>query len=450
MPTDPCKPIRDQIAVVQNQIDELDVGPGPTGKPGPNAAKVAVLKAKLQTLKGELAACTCRQSVHVSGAPVAALAGMEDGIRGWMCGNGVHALEVAVARGGNVLYSRGFSNGIPAIQPRTLFRLASCSKAFTCAAIQSLYDAKKLSPGDKVFSRLGLAAPSPLDTITVDHLVRHAGGWVDRSGTLKDTNGNSFTGSGFDPVFAIRTIGAPLQNPPTKRDVARFMLDQPLQFKPGKFDESSRTSDGTIITYSNFGYLLLGLVVEEVSGRPYVDYVRDLLAPEGIADVHLARMLAGPVHGQEPTYEDAGAWAASALEPHANVAAPLPYGGAGFVTELMDSGGGLTATAAELARFAGRHACWGMGGRMPSAREGWMSGTTAWMESRGGNDLDIGWVVNQGLPSAAVDALNAIVEKAVDAAASALDAIKLTPSVRPVIGRVPRDVAVPAREVVHA
>ncbi|MGZ4353119.1 MAG: serine hydrolase domain-containing protein [Gaiellaceae bacterium] len=445
MPTDPCKPIRDQIAQVQTQIDELDVGPGPTGKPGPGAAKLAALKAKLANLESQLHACTCRQAVQITGTPVAALSGMEDAIRGWMCTYGVHALEVAVARGGTALYSCGFASGGPRVQPSMLFRLASCSKAFTCAAITALYAAGSLKPGDHAFSLLGFNAPSPLDTITVDQLVHHAGGWVDRSGTLKDQHGNTVMGSGFDPVFAIRQIGAPLQNPPTKHDIVKFMLGQPLQFKPGKLDESSHDSNGDMITYSNFGYLLLGMVVEQVSGRPYVDYVRDLLAADGIADVHLARMLAGPVTGQEPTYEDAGSWGPSALEPHANVDAPRPYGGGGFVTELMDSGGGLMATAAELARFAGKHAAWGTGGRAGgSAREGQMSGTTSWMESRPSNDLDIGWVVNQALPTQGVDDLNAIVQMRVDAAASALDAIKTRPAPHAFVGRVPRIEPVPA------
>ncbi|MGZ4388631.1 MAG: hypothetical protein ACXVZL_04545, partial [Gaiellaceae bacterium] len=71
-------------------------------------------------------------------------------------------------------------------------------------------------------------------------------------------------------------------------------------------------------------------------------------------------------------------------------------------------------------------------------------GTTSWMESRPSNDLDIGWVVNQALPTQGVDDLNAIVQMRADAAASALDAIKTRPAPHAFVGRVPRIEPVPS------
>jgi CubicO group peptidase (beta-lactamase class C family) len=444
MGADPCKTVRDQIAAVQAELADLGPEPGRAGVGERHRRQE--LQVQLGQLEQQLRHCECKEDVVATGTAVSALSSLEDEIRAWMCSNGIQALQVAVAHGGEELYSRAFSNDGGTVEPTSLFRIASCSKAFTCAAITNLYDRTKVSSTDGVFSLLGLSAGGDLATITVDDLVKHAGGWVDRGGTFTDPHGNTITGSGFDPVFAIRTIGAPLSNPPTKRDIAQYMLSQSLQFKPGADDETWRDSNGGLITYSNFGYLLLGLVVEEVSGQPYIDYVRDLLGSEGTSDVHVARMLGGALNGREMTYLDSGAWAPSALEPHASVNAPLPYGGAGFVTELMDSGGGLMTTASNLARFSSNHATWGTGGRAPgNAREGWMSGTTAWMESRDANALDFAWITNQALsPSSVVDDLAGKMRAAVDSAASSLTGIHVSPTLpRPpgpplFIGRPPR------------
>lgn len=129
---------------------------------------------------------------------------------------------------------------------------------------------------------------------------------------------------------------------------------------------------------------MLGLIVEAVSGMPYVDYVRqNVLAPLGLDDVHLSRMTAGPLEYKEVSYDEPAVgptpfdWTSNTLLPNA-------YGGEGFLTDIMDSGGGLMTSGLTLATFIHNYAAWGLNGRAAGAsRDGSMDGTSTWAESRG-------------------------------------------------------------------
>ena len=133
--------------------------------------------------------------------------------------------------------------GYPVTQPTDRFLLASCSKMFLCAAVQSLYDAKKLTPGRRVYPLLGFSKPKdPLSNrITIQQLLDHMGGFD-----------SSSTGSGYDPTYSMRQIAndLKLKQPVTKLDVARYMYKQrKLDFTPGTNNK-----------YSNYGYLLASAV----------------------------------------------------------------------------------------------------------------------------------------------------------------------------------------------
>ena len=97
---------------------------------------------------------------------------------------------------------------------------------------------------------------------TIRHLLNHTGGW-DRT----KPNG------GFDPIdrpaIAAAAVGAPA--PASGETLIRYMKGMPLDFDPGeKF------------AYSNFGYIILGRVIERVSGMPYEEYARTrVLKPVG-------------------------------------------------------------------------------------------------------------------------------------------------------------------------
>ncbi|HXG46265.1 MAG TPA: serine hydrolase [Methylomirabilota bacterium] len=299
------------------------------------------------------------------------LARFDEIMREFMTSNAVRAGSLAIARNGVIKLAHGYTwaePGYPVTQPNSPFRLASLSKAFTCAAIKSLYDAKKISPHTAIFPFLGIitkALPSQgldprINTITVQQLVDHMGGW-DREVYP-------------DPVFHMRNVARALglNTPPAKRDLARFMFGEPLQFAPG-----------TNSKYCNFGYVLLSLAIEQASGQRYIDYLRQaVLAPLGITDVFLARSLKIQRLANEGFYEH-NAVGVTPLNPTQEVLAPYAYGGEGWLTESMDASGGLAATPSAVVKFIHAHAVWGLGERAPgTARSGGMAGTSSLAVSR--------------------------------------------------------------------
>ena len=303
----------------------------------------------------------------------AQLTGPHNVMKSFMQANNVRAGALAVRKGASVKLACGYTwaePGYPQTQPNSLFRLASVSKAFGCAAIQKLVADKKLDLDEKVFSLLGITkkaltsqTPSKwIKDVTVGHCVRHEGGW-DR------------TVSSFDAVFAQRKIARDLKlkGRVTKLDIARYMYGEPLQFKPGTDSE-----------YSNFGYVLLSLVVEKKSGKRFMDYLRQkVLTPIRVSDVFVAQTLRQGRREREVTYDDPNL-GESAWDPWASNKVPFCYGGEGWTTEAMDAGGGLVASAPAVAAFIQKNAVWGLGGRMAnSARSGGMAGVASLAWSRG-------------------------------------------------------------------
>src|SRR5262249_22045585 len=96
--------------------------------------------------------------------------------------------------------------------------------------------------------------------------------------------------------------------------LTRYMLGQPLDFKPG-----------TKTAYSNFGYMLLGMIIERVTGQPYADYVRgNTLAPMGITAMVNGAGLDSYLPNQARRYGPNDWWVRPAWGPRA---VTLPPGG---------------------------------------------------------------------------------------------------------------------------
>jgi len=246
---------------------------------------------------------------------------------------------VALARNESVVltdaYGTADKTGGVAVTNGSLFRLASLSKPVTAAAALKLHEAGLLDLEAKVFDILNDVEPPPgatvdprLADITVLDLLRHSGGW-DR-------------GVSFDPMFRSREIAAAM-GVPTPADAAaivRYMKGQPLDFDPG-----------TKYAYSNFGYCLLGRIIEKITGQSYEEYVRmAVLAPAGAAGMRLGLSLeTGRADGEVVYYDYAGAPLAPSVFDSGPAAVPWPYGG--FAIEPMDAHGGWLASAADLLRF---------------------------------------------------------------------------------------------------
>jgi len=330
----------------------------------------------------------------VTGNPVPSLAQFDNAMKNVMQSRGVRAAALTIAKNGVVHLSRGYTwaePGYAITQPNTVFRLASVSKAFTSAAIYTLIQAGKVSQGDKVFPMLGITPFNPLpgqppdpryNNITVGDCINHLGGW---DATLAK----------FDPVFASRTIAAAmgLNTFDSKKQMASYMMGrQPLQFTPGTQPDLKDAFGNPRGPYSNFGYVMLGLVVEHASNKQFIDYVQqDVLKALNVSDVFLAATLMAHRRANEALAESPNI-SLTALDPNSNQSLPSAYGG--FVLETMDSGGGLIASVPSLAALVQHYAAWGVGLRSPgSARTGAEEGTRTRIGSRA-NGIDYGFAFN--------------------------------------------------------
>ena len=251
----------------------------------------------------------------------------------------VPGAALAVVRNGKIVYARGFGYadlaGKTPTRPDALFRIASVSKPITSAAIVQLVEQKKLHLSDRVLDILPITPHAKgkvdprLKTVTIRHLLLHTGGW-DRG-----KSGDPM----FRPVQIAKTLGVP---PPARAGhVARYMLTTPLDFDPG-----SR------YVYSNFGYCLLGRVIEAKTGMTYEQYVRrHVLAPAGITRMRIGRTL--PEHRAEG--EVAYTMRNKRMMPRVfppNVGRRVPEQYGGWHLEAMDAHGGWIASAIDLVRFA--------------------------------------------------------------------------------------------------
>ncbi len=312
--------------------------------------------AAMQTMSvvaGQTASVRVRyRHLPTSGAFVAGLAGFDDAVLDFMGRRNIRAGTVAVMRGGRVMLSRGYGwydeAATRPIAPDALFRLASVTKGITNAAIMRLVAEGHLSLSAKVFPLLGIAplpagaaADSRLNDITVQHLLEQKGGW-------------NTVGSNPDVRTVSRDLG--LSGPPTPTQIAQWVMGRPLQFAPG-----------TQAVYSNFGYSLLGLVVERLSGQTYTAYVQRSLFPAGArGDVILARTLPEHRDPREPWYADSRT-GCSVFVINACVVSRATDGGISYF-ESYHSYGGLVASAPAVLTFL--DAFWLHGGQRPSGATG--------------------------------------------------------------------------------
>jgi N-acyl-D-amino-acid deacylase len=271
-----------------------------------------------------------------------ALPGMERAdavMRELMAKYGCPGAQLAVTRHGRLVLNHGYGfadqETHALVQPESRFRIASLSKLLTSAAIFTLVEQGKLDLDARALALLPELTPLPgakpdprLATITVRQLLQHTGGW-DRG-----ASGDPM----FHPLETARATGTPA--PAGPEAIIRFMLGKPLDFDPG-----------TRYVYSNFGYNILGRIVEKLSGQPYGTYVQQhLLAPAGALHFALGRSLKGQRATGEVTYYGyAGLPSGRSVFPPFNAAVPEPYGG--FNLEAMDSHGAWIATAADYERL---------------------------------------------------------------------------------------------------
>lgn len=194
-------------------------------------------------------------------------------------------------------------------EPNTLdtrFNLGSINKIFTTVAIQQLAEAGKLAIDSTINHYLPDYPKAQASKITIRQLLDHRGGVPD--------------------VFGARYQQIGAANIKSMADWYALIRDQPLRFEPGTRQQ-----------YSNGGFVLLGEIIEHVSGEPYDDYVRrHIYEPAGMTRTgHLMSGSGEPARATAYTRESEGA---------APTAAELPGRGS--------SAGGGYSTVSDLVRFA--------------------------------------------------------------------------------------------------
>jgi CubicO group peptidase (beta-lactamase class C family) len=160
-----------------------------------------------------------------------------------------------VAREGRVVLSKGYGMANYELDvpntPQTKFRLGSITKQFTAAAVLLLQERGKLSVQDSVCKHVA-DCPAAWQNVTVHHLLTHTSGIP------------SFTSMPeYRQTSRLRT---------TVDDLIKRFREKPLEFTPGER-----------FNYSNSGYLLLGHLVEKLSGKSYEEFLREsFFAPAGM------------------------------------------------------------------------------------------------------------------------------------------------------------------------
>lgn len=180
----------------------------------------------------------------------------------------VPGLSVAFSHQDLVSYTAGFGMADVAkkeeMNSRHLFRIASIAKPVTAIAVYKLIEQGKLKADDRVLGDGGLLQvegmrklPDGVEDITLHHLLTHTcGGWKN---------------DGNDPMF---------KHPELDHEdlIAITLREQPLTNAPG-----------SNYAYSNFGYCLLGRVIEKVGDKTYAGFISDsVLTPSGVKDMKIS------------------------------------------------------------------------------------------------------------------------------------------------------------------
>jgi CubicO group peptidase (beta-lactamase class C family) len=170
-------------------------------------------------------------------------------------------LAVLVRKDGRTVFERGYGarelRSFAKIDPQTNFRLASCSKQFTAMSIMLLVHDGKLRYDDKL-TDVFADFPAYGKAITIRNLLNHTSGLTDYEDLM---------------AAAEKRKGAPIWTPTHQIQDAE-VLDLLEHETAGKFAPGAQWS------YSNSGYVVLGLVVAEISGKPFREFLRErILAP---------------------------------------------------------------------------------------------------------------------------------------------------------------------------
>jgi CubicO group peptidase (beta-lactamase class C family) len=175
-------------------------------------------------------------------------------IQAYMSKHSAPGVSIAITKQEHLVFAKGFGYADTAtsekVNPDHLFRIASVSKPMTSIAIMKLINQGKFSISSKVFGRSALLGTSygtkaygqRVLNITVQQLLEHTSG---------------FSNDGGDPMFMNYGLN--------QKDLISWVLD----------NRAVKNVPGSTYEYLNFGYILLGRIIEQVSGQTYELFLRN-------------------------------------------------------------------------------------------------------------------------------------------------------------------------------
>ena len=175
---------------------------------------------------------------------------------------------VLVARDGRTLFERAYGMadreaGV-ANTMGTRFGYASVGKMFTSVAVAQLVDAGRMAYSDPLSKYLPEYPADVAHRVTIHHLLTHTSGIVDY----------------FEDYNRFKTV-QDSRNP--QRDYPVLFMNEPLRFEPGERFE-----------YSNSNFVLLGAIIERVTGQRYGDYLKEhVFGPAGMTETVLTKVTTG-------------------------------------------------------------------------------------------------------------------------------------------------------------
>ena len=181
---------------------------------------------------------------------------IDDYVQAEMQRQRIPGLALAVIKDGAIILARGYGFAnvelhVP-VKPETVFQSGSVGKQFTATAVMMLVEAGKISLDDKI-SKYFPDAPESWQNITVRHLLTHTAGTTD-----------------YPQDFDFRRDY-------TENELLKRAEAIPLAFQPGEK-----------WSYSNLGYLLLGILIHKITGEFYGDFLQNrIFKPLGMTTARI-------------------------------------------------------------------------------------------------------------------------------------------------------------------
>jgi CubicO group peptidase (beta-lactamase class C family) len=168
----------------------------------------------------------------------------------------IPGVSLAIVKAGQIVYAEGFGlanveHGVP-VRPETVFQSGSVGKQFTATAVMMLVEEGKISLDDSIAKYLP-ESPEPWKPITVRRLLTHTSGMTD-----------------YPKDFDFRRDY-------TEAELLTRAMQVPLAFAPGKK-----------WSYSNLGYVTLGVLIHRVAGQFYGDFLQErIFKPLGMTTTRI-------------------------------------------------------------------------------------------------------------------------------------------------------------------